>query len=87
MFQVESGNYPSLKGGTRVGYVGDGSSAGHPRPIFKTVASRFLGGWVPSCPVASRVGILKQNAISWYSGIPGFEVRQNSKNFFSQLFF
>jgi hypothetical protein len=26
-----------------------------------------------------RVGILKQNAKSWYSGIPGFEVRRNSK--------
>jgi hypothetical protein len=37
---------------------------------------------------ASRVGILKQNAKSRYSGIPGFEVRQNSKNFFfAQLFF
>jgi hypothetical protein len=35
-----------------------------------------------------RVGILKQNAKSQYSGIPGFEVRQNSKNFFfAQLFF
>jgi hypothetical protein len=34
-----------------------------------------------------RVGILKQNAKSWYSGIPGFEVRRDSKNFFAQLFF
>jgi hypothetical protein len=30
----------------------------------------------------SRVGILKQKAKSRYSGIPAFEVRQNSKNFF-----
>jgi hypothetical protein len=34
------------------------------------------------CICPSRVGILKQNAKSRYSGIPGFEVRQNSKNFF-----
>jgi hypothetical protein len=34
------------------------------------------------CHLATRVGILKQNAKSWYSEIPGFEVRRNSKNFF-----
>jgi hypothetical protein len=35
-----------------------------------------------------RVGILKQNAKSRYSGIPGFEVRRNSKKIaFAQLFF
>jgi hypothetical protein len=35
-----------------------------------------------------RVGILKQNAKSRYSGIPGFEVRRNSKIFyFAELFF
>ncbi len=31
--------------------------------------------------LATRVGILRQNAKSWYSGILGFEVRRNSKNF------
>jgi hypothetical protein len=30
-----------------------------------------------------RVGILKQNAKSRYSGIPGFEVRRNSPLFFA----
>jgi hypothetical protein len=36
----------------------------------------------------TRVGILKQNAKSRYSGIPGFEVRRNSKIFyFAELFF
>jgi hypothetical protein len=35
-----------------------------------------------------RVGIRKQNAKSRYSGIPGFEVRQNSKKIvFAQLIF
>jgi hypothetical protein len=54
--------------------------------------------WDPnlSCPFPvsgslifmSRVGILKQNAKSWYSGIPGFEVRRNSKlYYFVELFF
>jgi hypothetical protein len=35
----------------------------------------------------SRVGIPKQNAKSWYSEIPGFDVRQNSKNFFLPNYF
>jgi hypothetical protein len=34
-----------------------------------------------------RVRILKQNAKYRYSGIPGFEVRQNSKNFFLPNYF
>ncbi len=37
--------------------------------------------------LASRVGILKQNAKSWYSGILGFEVRWNSKIFFCPTIF
>jgi hypothetical protein len=38
--------------------------------------------------ITARVGILKQNAKSRYSGIPGFEVRSNSKIFyFAELFF
>jgi hypothetical protein len=37
---------------------------------------------------AYRVGILKQHAKSRYSGISGFEVRQNSKKIYlAQLFF
>jgi hypothetical protein len=35
----------------------------------------------------SRVGILKQNAKSWYFEIPGFEVRRNSKKFFLLNYF
>ncbi len=35
----------------------------------------------------TRVGILKQNAKSWYSGIPGFKVRRNSKKFFLPNYF
>jgi hypothetical protein len=34
-----------------------------------------------------RVGILEQNAKSWYVGILGFEVRRNSKNFFCPTIF
>jgi hypothetical protein len=37
--------------------------------------------------IHNRVGILKQNAKSRYSGILGFEVRRNSKIFyFAELF-
>ncbi len=39
------------------------------------------------CEYGLRVGILKENAKSWYSEIPGFEVRRNSKNFVAQQFF
>ncbi len=36
----------------------------------------------------TRVGILKQNAKSRYSGIPGFEVRRNLKIYYlAELFF
>ncbi len=39
-------------------------------------------GYSQDIAVKARVGILKQNAKSWYSGITVFEVRRNSKTFF-----
>ncbi len=44
---------------------------------------RKVPAWFPPHDLIFWVGILKQNIKSRYSGIPGFEVRRNSKKFFN----
>jgi hypothetical protein len=55
-------------------------------PLVETVKEKLLS-LDQKHIFSARVGILKQNAKSWYSGIPGFEVRRNSKTFFCCIIF